>query len=451
MDKPLIVVAERHDERRVDTGALLRGRGYAVVEASSEPQLLEYVCRDPDVFVVGAIGSAAERSVELAVQLRQRTAAPVILLVAESTEALAVAALRARVSDYLRQPVSPTDLIASVARCLSRPPHASTGRRNDAVRAAARACLIGESERARGVRAALERVAGTHSNVLLTGETGTGKELAAHLIHAGSPRRERPLVSINCAAVPEGLLESEFFGHEKGAFTGAHASYAGKLQLASGGTIFFDEIGDMGLPSQAKILRAIETKEIYRLGGSRRTTVDVRVIAATNQDLERSIEDGRFRKDLYFRLNVARIHMPPLREHPEDIPLLVDRCVQEFSHQFGRDVAGFTPSAMSRLARHTWPGNVRELRNLVEAVFVNLPPGPVRWLDLPDPCAAAARADSPPHPDERDRLLSALLETNWNKSRAAEKLSWSRMTLYRKLAKYRLSDRDTAVTTPNED
>jgi len=299
--------------------------------------------------------------------------------------------------------------------------------------------MIGHGPRMREINAYIERLATTESTVLITGETGTGKELTAELIHGASRCQQRPLVCINCAAMPDSLLESELFGHERGAFTGAHVASAGKLKQADGGTVLFDEIGDMSPYAQAKILRLIESKEIERLGGQRSIPVNVRVIAATNQDLERLMEEGRFRKDLYFRLNVVRIHLPALRDRKEDLPALLDRYVQQFSRSLGREVLGFTEEAMAALLRHDWPGNVRELRNVVEAVFTTLRSPSISLTDLPPACRHAPGDTGETFPDaERDRLLAALTSTRWNKSKAAEQLHWSRMTLYRKMAKYHI-------------
>ena len=244
--------------------------------------------------------------------------------------------------------------------------------------------MLGKSLCMQALRGYIAKVASTDSNVLLTGETGTGKELAAELIHRSSRRRQSPFVCINCAAIPDTLLESELFGYERGAFTGAHAFKEGTLKLADGGSVFFDEIGDMSLYAQAKILRAIESKEVHRLGGKASIPLNVRLIAATNQDLERLVAEGKFRTDLYFRLNVARIHLPPLRDHKEDIPPLCEHHIRELNRQFGLEVEGFSEEAFAYVLRYNWPGNVRELKNFIEATFVNLPSRRISLMDLPD-------------------------------------------------------------------
>jgi len=306
--------------------------------------------------------------------------------------------------------------------------------------------LIGSSLAIWKVKTYLRKVAQTGSHVLITGETGTGKELAAQYIHHHSARRAKPLVTINCAALPDGLLESELFGYERGAFTGATSSYSGKLKLADGGTVLFDEIGDMSPYAQAKILRVIETREVYPLGGRRSVPLDIRIIAATNRDLDQRMASKEFRQDLYFRLNVARVRLPALRERKDDIQLLIDHYVEKFAAQLGRRIEGFSDEAMQLLLRYDWPGNIRELINLIERIFIDPPRAKIAVADLP----SSMRYLSPVHqeaaPTEREILLYTLSQTNWNKSKAAERLHWSRMTLYRKIAKYRIVESHLQAT-----
>jgi len=297
--------------------------------------------------------------------------------------------------------------------------------------------LIGSSLAMWKVKTYLRKVALTDSHVLITGETGTGKELAAQYIHDHSARRAKALVTINCAALPDGLLESELFGYERGAFTGAHSSFPGKLKLADGGTVLFDEIGDMSPYAQAKILRVIETKEVYPLGARRSVPLNVRIIAATNRDLELQVSKNEFRRDLYFRLNVARVHLPPLRERKDDIQPLINHYVQKFSAQFGKGIEGFSDEAMERLLSHDWPGNIRELMNVIERIFIDPPRGKITVADLPESLRYTPQRQEAT-PTEREVLLYTLSQTNWNKSKAAERLHWSRMTLYRKIAKYHI-------------
>jgi DNA-binding NtrC family response regulator len=285
----------------------------------------------------------------------------------------------------------------------------------------------------------LDRIAATSSTVLITGETGTGKEVAARYIHAQGQRSAQPFISVNCAAVPDTLLESELFGHERGAFTGAQSSSDGKFHHAHQGTLFLDEIADMTPSAQAKILRVLETREVWRLGASRGATVNVRIIAATNQDVEQLVSQGRFRSDLYYRLNVARVTLSPLRERPSDIPLLISHYVREMNLQFGRKLAGFTEASMKRLQSYGWPGNVRELKNVVEAAFIDLPAGRVQFAELPESVRERLRQAADAPKDEAARIMETLNQMHWNVSRAAQTLRLSRMTLYRKMARYGLS------------
>jgi DNA-binding NtrC family response regulator len=301
--------------------------------------------------------------------------------------------------------------------------------------------MVGNSLPMWKLRSYMEKVAATDSNVLITGETGSGKEIAARYIHRCSARHNSPFIAINCAALPDGLLESELFGYERGAFTGAVTPYAGRLKLAEGGTVLFDEIGDMSSYAQAKILRVIESREVYPLGGRRSVSLNTRFIAATNRDLERHVTRGHFREDLYYRLNVARISLPALRDRRDDIPALLAHYCEQFDSRVENRISGFTAEAMELLQGYEWPGNVRELINLIQRILIDPPEGIVGIADLPSSIKAAKSVRAKQAPEERDVLLYTLSRTNWNKSKAAEQLNWSRMTLYRKIAKYRLVQR----------
>jgi transcriptional regulator with PAS, ATPase and Fis domain len=282
------------------------------------------------------------------------------------------------------------------------------------------------------------KLARTDTTVLITGETGTGKENLAHLIHTRSARAQQPLVTINCAALPEPMIEGELFGYERGAFTGAARAYPGKLSLAQGGTVLLDEIGELPLAAQAKLLRALETREVFRLGAHRPQALDVRIIAATNQDLETHVARRQFRADLYYRINVARVRLPPLRERSADVPTLFAYYIAQMNQRTGASVQAPSAQTMALLMRYAWPGNVRELRNVVEALFVDPPAGPVEPCHLPQVIAAVATSTKDAQP-ERERILAALLSTHWNCCRAAEQLNWSRMTLYRKMSKHHIA------------
>jgi transcriptional regulator with PAS, ATPase and Fis domain len=297
--------------------------------------------------------------------------------------------------------------------------------------------MVGVSLEMSGIRNSILTMAASDSNVLITGETGTGKELVAEMIHRASSRAQQPLACINCAAIPDSLLESELFGFERGAFTGAHLSRAGKIETANGGTAFFDEIGELSPYAQARLLRVIEEKQVHRLGGRKPIALNIRIVAATNRDLDTLAMEDKFRRDLYFRLNVGRIHLPPLRERKRDIPVLVDHYVTQLNKQFGARVEGMQPEVMEHLLSYAWPGNIRELKNVLEAVFISQRSSKITFVALPE----WFRKKHPLVPEEASesaRLLSALYATNWNKSEAAGRLKWSRMTLYRKMVKYGL-------------
>jgi len=360
--------------------------------------------------------------VELAGRIRRTCPEiPIFLIANPGSEETAIRALRSGITDYFRRPVPFEALAAKAAAHYTAAPNEWR--------------LVGDSPRIREMRSSVDCIAATDS----------GKELFARMIHRLSARRNKAFVCINCAALPDTLLESELFGHERGAFTDARSSYAGKLKLGDGGTVLLDEIGDMSLYAQAKILRAIEAKEVHRLGGAHPVPIEVRIIAATNQDLKTLCRKGRFREDLYYRLNIARLHLPPLRERREDLPALLDYYRQDLNRRFAREVQGFSEDALECLNAYSWPGNVRELKNVLEAVYIHLKSTLIRRTDLPEPIGEVPSAAAE-EVSERARLLRILMEVDWNKSRAADTLRWSRMTLYRKIAKYGIKPRAASVS-----
>jgi two-component system nitrogen regulation response regulator NtrX len=303
--------------------------------------------------------------------------------------------------------------------------------------------IIGECVPMKALRQQLRLMAGTNGRVLIYGESGTGKELVAHAIHASSPRSAEPFVEVNCAAIPEELIESELFGHRKGSFTGAIDDKTGKFQKADGGTLFLDEVGDMSLKTQAKVLRSLEEQRFEPVGASQFIQVDVRVVAATNKHLDEEIERGNFREDLFYRLNVIPFHVPPLRDRREDIPLLADYFLREFTTAYGRKSKELTPEAYHVLAGYYWPGNVRELRNLMERIVIMNPQVRVDARHIPLNLNRRGAAQPPPESfaslqevresAERDYILKKLEETGGNVSRAAELLGLERSNLYRKM------------------
>jgi DNA-binding NtrC family response regulator len=356
---------------------------------------------------------------------------PVVVISGGSSAMVTQQAVRFRVDDFFTLPAELDGFRASVGALAAgkeAPTKIFEPQQNG---------LLGNSQNMVTLRKYVARVALTDSSVLITGETGTGKELVAELIHKSGARRDKPFVAVNTAAVPESLFESELFGYEKGAFTGAYARHQGKLRQAHGGTIFFDEIGDIGGCAQAKLLRAIESREVHPLGGCRGTSVDVRLIAATNRDMEAMVRDREFRQDLFYRLDVVRIEMPPLRENREDIPQLLAHFVETFNRRFQRTVCGFEADAAELLACYDWPGNIRQLRNLVEACFVNAGSDRIEISDFPG--HFRLELESKLDPQNRGSLIRALKASNWNISRAAWQLQCSRMTVYRKMAQFRIS------------
>lgn len=295
--------------------------------------------------------------------------------------------------------------------------------------------MVGESPSIREIKSSISKIAATDCNVLVTGETGTGKELVTELIHKNSRRAGGPLICLNCAAIPDTLAESELFGYERGAFTSAYAAYEGKLKQADGGTVLLDEIGDMSLSVQAKMLRLLDKKTVQRVGGRRDVTIDLRIIAATNQDLEGLMAAGKFRRDLYYRLKVAHISLPPLRARKEDITLLLRYFISELNARPTKQVRGISHGLVERLLQYDWPGNIRELRNMAEVCLMNLNAGMIDLVQIPKQYRDKLLGYST---DEKASILSTLFSTKWNKSKAAQELHWSRMTLYRKLARYHI-------------
>ena len=416
----------------------LSSAGYDTVRDADVSVLIRTIrLTPPDLVVVGSVGGDPAEALAVVRAIRKLGPIPVVLVVEEGSEALAVAALRAGASDYLKWAEVGDGLGAALARIRRRPASGRVQRRGDAGLVDGHR-LLGDSAAMRRVRRQIQRAAGTDSNLLVTGETGTGKELVAELVHRNSSRRRGPFVAVNCAAIPESLLESELFGHERGAFTSADRRQAGKLEAAAGGTLLLDEIGDLSACAQAKVLRAVELKEVQRLGGGRGIPVDVRIITATHRALDRLMAEGRFRQDLYFRLDVARIDMAPLRDRKEDLYPLCEHLLERLSQCLDAEVKGFTLDAFNCLFWHSWPGNVRELNNVLEATFVNGPGDYITVGDLPEAFLRRCRSASSMPSGERDRVLWALHTCEGNKSEAARRLHWSRMTLYRKLDRYRI-------------
>ena len=439
MTGPRILLLHEDAEVRELWKQRLLWAGFRTLEGSSAAaDALPSSLNSFSLLICGDCSCDGGRSFKIIQQMREiHPGMPVIFVADHGSEELAVRALRAGVSDYISESSRVEELAGSVTRLLNRvnslPDRLVADCEEDPC-----GQMVGSSAPMRAIKSCLTRIAASDSNVLITGETGTGKELAAQFIHHASARRNKPLVCINCAAIPDSLIESELFGYERGAFTGAICKTAGQLERGDGGTVFLDEVGEMSPLAQAKMLRVIEGKEISRLGARSSIRLNVRFVAATNQDLEKRVGEDRFRRDLFFRLNIVTLHLPSLRDRKEDLPDLFHYYIADMNRRFKRSVTGFTEDAYHYLLNYAWPGNIRELRNLVEAIFVNLPPHDVKQIDLPAEFLRKLNATADAPASERDLLLSALLCTHWNKSKAAKQLNWSRMTIYRKIAKYRL-------------
>ncbi|RMG90358.1 MAG: sigma-54-dependent Fis family transcriptional regulator, partial [Candidatus Dadabacteria bacterium] len=371
---------------------------------------------------------------------------PVIMMSGHATIETAVKATKLGAYDFIEKPLNLDRLLLTIEHAV-RARRLSEENRYWRERWGRSPDLIGESPAVRELKEQIRVVGPTRASVLITGENGTGKELVARAVHRASRRRDGPFVEVNCAAIPEDLIESELFGHEKGAFTGATARRRGKFDLADGGTLFLDEIGDMSLKTQAKILRVIQEMRFERVGGTKTHEVDVRIIAATNKDLEEEIREGRFREDLYYRLNVVPIHVPPLRERTEDIPLLFRHFVEEYCREENREPVEVDEAVFAVLQAYPWPGNVRELKNVAERMVILCRSDRLTVADVPPAVrgqgTGSGGAGGTVRPGlglrearrqfERDYIARHLEEAGWNVPQAAEALGVDRSSLYKKM------------------
>jgi two-component system response regulator HydG len=445
-----ILIADDDASHRAMLRATLASEGYTTAEAGDgeeavrqvEAQAFDLVLLDlkmPRLDGVEALGRIKALNPSL----------PVLIMTAYASVDTAVQTLKTGAYDYLTKPLDTDELLLSISRTLE---HFQLKAENQALRERLEEQgsfdhLIGQSRPMRALFEAMALVAPTDATVLITGASGTGKGLVAQALHGASPRRAHPLVTINCAAIPAGLLESELFGHERGAFTGAVQRHLGKFEQADRGTLFLDEICDMPAPLQAKLLLVLQERRIERLGGERSIPVDVRIIAATNQDLEEAVRRGSFREDLYFRLSVVPLPLPSLRERREDIPLLADHFLRLYAERHQRPLKGFAPRAMDLLMHYDWPGNVRELEHAIERAVILCP---AEYLDvdcLPPPvraCRSSPRGESGVQAGhslgevERELILKTLEKTGGNRTEAARILGISRQTLQTRLREYGL-------------
>ena len=432
-------------------GALLASEGYEVRDAAEGMAGLASAAESaPDVVLLDLMIPGELDGLATLARLRDKAPdIPVIMMSGKAGLSDAVQATKLGAFNFLEKPLSPEGVLLALASALElrRVRREARALREDLGLAGE---MIGSSPAMARVRELIERIAPSDARVMITGESGTGKELVAAAIHFGSARRDRPFVRVNCAAIPRDLVESEMFGHEKGSFTGASERRIGRFELAHTGTLFLDEVGDLGLEAQAKLLRAIEAHEIERVGGSKPIRVDVRIVSATNRDLARAVLDGTFREDLFFRLNVIPILVPPLHERPDDIPALVAHFSALHRARTGRHAPKWTPAALSLLAGYRWPGNIRELANIVERLAILHSGGDVDARDvrsvlpidggtrraeepLPDPTALDQSLSDTLDSHERILIVRALSAAGGNVAEASRRLKTDRANLYRRM------------------
>ncbi len=448
MNLPTVLIVDDEKNTREGLSRALR-KNYRVLLAEHGHQALEIMDREPVDVLLSDIRMPGMDGLTLVQRALTREPQPVcILLTAYGSIEMAVEAMKRGAYDFLTKPVNLDKVEILLKRALdSRSIEAENRQLHEQLDSKfGMENLIGESAPMQQVFDTVRQVAAARATVLIEGESGTGKEMAAHAIHRLSPRAKGPMIALHCAALSDSLLESELFGHEKGAFTGATERRRGRFEAADGGTLFLDEIGEISPAVQVKILRVLEERCFERVGGQETIDVDIRLIAATNRDLKKMVDEGKFREDLYYRLHVVSIRMPPLREHPEDIPLLCRHFLDQFNRENSTALAGFTPDALEAMTQYDWPGNVRELRNAVERMVVMARGDKLTLRDIPAPIrdAAAPRAGrgapaalSLEHA-ERQMIVEALRATGDNRTLAAERLGISRRTLHRKLNEYGL-------------
>lgn len=421
--------------------------GYDVDAALDAKDALSALGRRHYDVVITDIKMPGMDGLELQRRIREvNPRAAVVLITAYASVATAVQALKEGAYDYVTKPFDPEALSRVVANaCEKLRLEEENTRLKERLESSTPELVAGKSPAMQKVLGLVEAVAGTDTTVLIRGESGTGKELVTRLIHARSKRCFGPFVAVNCGALPEGVLESELFGHEKGSFTGAAGRHKGKLELADGGTLFLDEIGEISPKVQVELLRALEDHKITRVGGTQEVPVDFRVICATNKDLEEAVRAGTFREDLYYRVNIFTITIPPLRDRPEDILPIAQHFLEHFSRSMGRKVTGFAPDTQELLRNHPWPGNVRELANAVERALVVCQEGEVRREHLPiaalsggGPIEHESAASLPLEEIERRHILRVLEAQGFNISRSARILEIDRVTLYNKIRRYHI-------------
>ncbi|MHC4444026.1 MAG: sigma-54-dependent transcriptional regulator [Planctomycetota bacterium] len=434
---------------RDSTAQFLEGEGFSVIKARNGTEALGYLTEGISVIITDLVMPQVDGMELLRVARSEVPHTPVIMMTGQGSEAIAVEALKAGAFHYLTKPVNPNELLSLVRQAVEKYQMASeiAALHKHLNERYGFSNIIGKSDLMRKVFERIRIVADTRSTVLIEGESGTGKELVARALHFNSNRSQKAFVVINCAAIPAPLIESELFGHEKGAFTGATTARSGKFQTADGGTLLIDEIGEMQLDLQSRLLRAIESRCISTVGGDKDITVDVRIVASTNRDLNELVKKEKFREDLFYRLNVVNIKLPPLRERQEDIPLLVRAFIDEIAAENNRPVSDVTPEALALLKGYDWPGNVRQLRNTLESIIVVSSRDSIDIADLPEVIRGAQPARSARSvvkPDmtmsqiEKEAIRQALDLANGSRTEASRILGISVRTLQRKINRYGL-------------
>ncbi|MFW6044830.1 MAG: sigma-54-dependent transcriptional regulator [Planctomycetota bacterium] len=434
---------------REKLSSLLQPHSRQVITAEEAGEGLHWLADASPELIVIDLSNDTDRGLRvLSASKDMAPASKVLALVEDGDMDTAVAAIKAGAWNCIPKPLHPDQFLDSAKRAIEEVQEWIIHQANDTIPGywSNGQVMVGQSEAMNGVWERIDMVRDVTSNVLIQGETGTGKELVAHAIHHRSPRADGPFVKLNCGAIPKDLLESELFGHEKGAFTGALQERRGRFEMADGGTLLLDEIGDMPLELQVKLLGVIQDRFVQRVGGHEKIPVDVRILAATHQDLQEAIEENNFREDLYYRLNVINIEIPPLRYRRDDIPLLVEHFINQYTKQTGRDVEGITPEALDMLKHFDYPGNVRQLENIVESSVVLCQGAKIETTDLPEELSGSPelgeefmiRPGMSLQEVEKRCILQTLRFTSGNKTRAAELLGITPRSIHRKLKQYEI-------------
>jgi two-component system, NtrC family, nitrogen regulation response regulator NtrX len=444
MPAPLIFVVDDEEGIRESLTDIFRDEGYEVLTAGSGEEALK-ILRDqtPDLILLDVWLTGMD-GLETLQQIKgMKPDIPVIMISGHGNIELAIKATRVGAYDFLEKPLSLERVMLAAQRAIERSSLEAENKllKKDLTR---KWRIVGNSQKMTHLLEQIELAGKSNGRVLILGESGAGKELIAHTLHEKSTRADKPFIEMNCAAIPQELIESELFGHEKGSFTGAFERKKGKFELADEGTLFLDEIGDMSLSTQAKVLRVLETQEFQRVGGSRNIKVDVRIITATNKDLVEEVKKGNFREDLLYRLNVIPLIIPPLREKKEDIPALIEYFLECFAVEYGQKPKKITPEAMKKLEEYEWPGNIRELRNVIERLVIMTPAQVITPKNVL--IGESARSDyfllstlkDARDSFEKDFITKKLEENNWNISKTAEVLDIERSNLHRKIKAYEI-------------